>query len=167
MLIYTNIMQERTYTPAYISSLPVSKIVPPVYFTDKLRYLIFKIYSPFFKFGRDLFLSLKILRHDFRQDYPLGKIKPEKTIDELITHLIQSGFGNHFIAWVDEGEVASLRFVRDFRHQYHLRIFKDGELRGHYEYTPEYKPISHLQEIDMTHGRELFLEVLHGWIDEA
>jgi hypothetical protein len=52
----------------------------------------------------------------------------------------------------------------DFKHQYHLRVFKDGEVRGHYEYTPECHPIWHLQKVGQEPRREELLGFLGDWI---
>ena len=83
-----------------------------------------------------------------RQKYHLGYIAPGKTLQDLEKHLYEKwGFGNHFVAWEDEGQVLSWRKLVDFSHQYHIRIFSDGEIRGHYEYTPEAKPIDHFKEV--------------------
>jgi hypothetical protein len=54
--------------------------------------------------------------------------------------------------------------VEDFDWQYHLRIFHDREVRGHYEYTPESYPLRHLKKVNMQHRREEFLHILGGWI---
>lgn len=83
-----------------------------------------------------------------RQQYHLGWLAHGKTLEGLERHLHQEwGFGNHFIAWQDTGQVLSWRKLVDFEHQYHIRVFKDGEIRGHYEYTPEAKPLRHFEEI--------------------
>jgi hypothetical protein len=83
-----------------------------------------------------------------RQPYHIGWLAPGKTLLDLENHLHNEwGFGNHFIAWKDKGQVLSWRKLESFDNQYHLRVFKDGELRGHYEYTPESKPFEHFAEI--------------------
>lgn len=94
-------------------------------------------------------LKWHIVRHDKgRQHYHLGWLAPHKNLKQLEDHLhTKWGFGNHFVAWKDEGQVLSWRKLVDFDNQYHIRVFKEGELRGHYEYTPESKPLAHMQEI--------------------
>jgi len=82
-----------------------------------------------------------------RQQYHVGWMAPGKTLQDLEKHLHDKwGFGNHFIAWPDQEQVLSWRKLETFDYQYHLRVFSDGEIRGHYEYTPESKPVSHFEE---------------------
>ena len=74
---------------------------------------------------------MRLLRTQGRQNYLLGKLAPGESIESFVEFLLDKGFGNHFVAFDDEGQVASLRYTPDFKHQYHVRIFKDGEVRGH------------------------------------
>ncbi|MDO8564875.1 MAG: hypothetical protein Q7R88_02675 [bacterium] len=121
--------------------------------------------SRVFPFVRDMLLGLGLIWHEGRQRYSLGFLKPERTMEELLAHVKEQGFSNHFIAWVDDGELCSLRRIAaDPRYQYHLRIFKDGEVRGHYECTPEAHPIWHFTERGLEERREEFLTFLEGWI---
>lgn len=92
----------------------------------------------------------RVVWHDKeRQKFHLGWLAPGKTLEGLEKHLHEKwGFGNHFVAWVDTGQVLSWRKLTDFDHQYHIRVFKDGEIRGHFEYTPESKPFDHFTEVD-------------------
>ena len=159
-------MEDREYSPAYAASLRVSSMVYPNEFVSKLKYYIFKLYNPMHPFWRDLLLALNLIHHEGRQRYLLGKLKKEKKMDDLLAHLVKNGFGNHFIAWIDEGEIASLRLVKNFEFQYHVRIFKDGEVRGHFEYTPEGHPFGHLNESLLESRRDEFASVLKGWINE-
>lgn len=80
-----------------------------------------------------------------RQPYKLGWLVEGETLATLKTHLASKwGFGNHFVAWEDKGQVLSWRKLDGFENQYHLRVFRDGEIRGHYEYTPESTALMHL-----------------------
>lgn len=40
------------------------------------------------------------------------------------------------------------------------RVFADGEVRGHYEYTPECAPLSHMKKIGMEDRRHEFLALM-------
>lgn len=145
----------------WAKTLPPSRMVYPDGFVPRLKYFMWRAYTPFHPFFRDLLLALRIIQHSTdRQDFLLGKIAPQQTMRGFISFLIEKGYGNHFVAWKDDGEVMSLRFVKDFVYQYHLRIFEDGEVRGHYEYTPESHPILHLQEKYMSERRSEFLQLL-------
>ncbi len=137
----------------------------PRSFTAWAKYLFWRIITPIHPYVRDLFLKLKIVRHGGRQNFLLGKVARHITIQEFISHLIEIGYGNHFVAWRDDGELVSLRFVVSFMHQYHIRIYEDGEVRVHFEYTPECHPIWHLQEIGIEHRREEFLKLFGDRIE--
>lgn len=91
-----------------------------------------------------------------RQRFHLGWLAPGKTLEEMQGHLASHyGFGNHFVAWEDPDQVLSWRKLDGFDHQYHLRVFADGELRGHYEMTPEAAPLAHfLERGEVAHNRE-------------
>ena len=123
--------------------------------------------TPIFPYLRDGLLSLGILHHEGRQRYPLGWIPRGRSINELVEYLAQKGFENHFIAWVDTDEVVSLRKLSNFHWQYHVRIYRDGEIRGHYELTPEAHPIAHFKERGMESRREEFLGFLDEWVVES
>ncbi len=79
----------------------------------------------------------------YRQPYHLGWLAPGQTIESLKGHLAHQGFGNHFVAWTDSGQVLSWRKLVSFSRQYHIRVFNDGEIRGHFEVTPEASAIKH------------------------
>ncbi|MEN9560751.1 MAG: hypothetical protein RIQ56_24 [Candidatus Parcubacteria bacterium] len=85
--------------------------------------------------------------HSGRQKFPLGWLAPGKSLEDLKARLTSQGFGNHFVAWEDDGQVLSWRKFDGFEWQYHVRVFADGEIRGHYERTPEAAPLRHFAEI--------------------
>lgn len=119
------------------------------------------IYRFFSKFQRFL-VKDKIIHHEGgRQPYHVGWLAPGKTLEDLKVHLHSEwGFGNHFVAWVDDGQVLSWRKLVDFDDQYHLRVFKDGEIRGHFEFTPEGHPIDHFIEKGEREAKDDFLKFL-------
>ncbi len=120
----------------------------------------------FFPWFQQHLLKWHIIWHDkTRQKYHLGYLAPGQTLEQLEKHLHKKwGFGNHFIAWTDTGQVLSWRKLVDFSHQYHLRVFKDGEIRGHYEYTPEDKPIDHLKGKNATPHFDDFAKFLGNYV---
>lgn len=61
-------------------------------------------------------LRAHIINHDKgRQPYHIGWLAPGRTLQELKEHLHEEwGFGNHFVAWIDEGQVLSWRKLLDF-----------------------------------------------------
>ncbi len=145
---------------AWIKSLPSSRPVFPESFFDRCKYVFWRAYTPYNSFFRDATLWLGIMKHSGRQDFLLGKIAPGQTIQKFVSSLVNQGFANHFFAWEDDGQIVNLRYVKDFAYQYHIRLFDDGEVRGHYEYTPECHPIQHLKEVGMEARRGDFLKFL-------
>jgi len=111
------------------------------------------------------FLKWHLVWHEKgRQPYHLGWLAPGKTLEDLEKHLNEKwGFGNHFVAWCDNGQVLSWRKLENFDNQYHIRVFKDGEIRGHYEYTPESRPIEHFTEINEQPRFEDFKKFLEDY----
>jgi len=100
-----------------------------------------------------------------RQPYHIGWLAPEKTLGELEKHLHNEwGFGNHFVAWKDNGQVLSWRKLENFDDQYHIRVFRDGEIRGHYEYTPEYRPLEHFVEVNEQERADEFKKFLGNYV---
>lgn len=116
---------------------------------------------------RNLLLKLHIIWHEpGRQRFHIGWLRKDRTQDEFMHHLQDVGFHNHSLAWVDDEEYFGLRKLdpenSDF--QYHLRIFNDGEVRGHYEWTTEANWYKHFHEIGMEQRSEEFIKFLGDWI---
>ena len=101
------------------------------------------------------------LRTDLRQEYLLGRVDTEH-IQALTAHLYTWGFEDMVFAWVDNGQITSLRKMDGLYFQYHVRIFNDGEVRGHYEYTPEAAPLKHLRRV----GREARIRELQAFLGD-
>lgn len=148
-------------------SIPNSVLPYPKGAYNRSKYLFWKIITPFHNYWRDVLLSVGILKHEVRQHYALGVLAPGKKLEDLLKYLESKGWGNHFIAWKDEGEVIGIRKLEGFERQYHIRVFQNGEVRGHYEYTPECHPRWHLKEVGMESRHEEFLKELEGWIIPA
>ena len=151
----------------WVRYLPSSRMIYPAQTHNRAKYMFWRLYTPLHPFMRDAALALGIVHHEGRQDFLLGTLAPGQTVREFVSHCITLGYGNHFVAWRDQGEVISLRYVKDFVSQYHLRIFEDGEVRGHYEYTPECHPILHMKEIGQEDRRQTFFEHLGDRIIRA
>lgn len=105
-----------------------------------------------------ILLKLHIIWHENgRQRYHIGWLRKGATLEELKKHLSEKWhFGNHFVAWKDDDQVLSWRRLENFEKQWHLRVYADGEIRGHYEDTPEASPLRHMREIDETDRTEEF-----------
>jgi hypothetical protein len=133
---------------------------------DKIKLKIWHFIYQFFLPAQKFLLKYGIIYHQSqRQKYHIGWLAPGKTLEELKLHLHSRwGFGNHFVAWTDTGQVLSWRKLTDFEDQYHLRVFSDGEIRGHFEFTPEAHPIEHLEEKGEMNKREDFLKFLGDFV---
>lgn len=122
-----------------------------------LAQLFFRIFvRPVFPFGQWLVIALGIAKGPKntgfnpreKQPYLLGRLKEGITPEAAKLHLLKQGFFSNRIAYFDPGQTHSMRRLDETLpdRQYHLRIFSDGEIRGHYEYTPEDKPWKHLRD---------------------
>ncbi len=137
-------------------------------FFDKIKQKIWDLFYGFFLPVRKDLLKAGIIWHKKgRQKYHIGWLAPHKTLEGLKKHLHSEwGFGNHFVAWIDEDQVLSWRKLTDFQDQYHLRIYKDGEICGHFEFTPEAHPIEHLEEKGEVDKKEDFLKFLGDFVTQ-
>lgn len=121
--------------------------------------------KPLHPYIRDGLLKLHLIHHHGRQPFHIGWLAPNDTAQDLRDYLVkQKGFEDHFPCWIDDGETVDLRLRQNFDWQYHLRIFEDGEVRGHHEYTPESKPIAHLMDRDSTACTKEFMNLLGTWV---
>lgn len=57
--------------------------------------------------------------------------------------LIEIGYQYNYLSLQEKGQVMNVRRLTGAM-QYHLRLFSDGEVRGHYEYNYEFCPQAHL-----------------------
>lgn len=135
-------------------------------FFDKLKYKVWHFIYRFFPTLQKALLRWGIISHSSaRQPYHIGWLSPGKTLEDLKFYLHSKwGFGNHFVAWTDHGQVLSWRKLTDFQDQYHLRVFEDGEICGHFEFTPEAHPIEHLEEKGEREAKEDFLKFLGDFV---
>lgn len=134
-------------------------------FLDKIKQKIWHFVYKFFPTFQKLFLWF---HEKGRQRYHIGWLAEGKTLEQLKQHLHGKwGFGNHFVAWPDEGQVLSWRKLENFQLQYHLRVFQDGEIRGHHEYTPEAHPVAHFDEKGEDFHRKEFLKFLGEFVTQT
>ena len=102
--------------------------------------------------------------HNFRQKYLLGHLNSNYNRDELRDLLLKHGFEIALIAWHDPGEVLSMRKIDRNIFQYHVRLFIDGEIRAHHEYSPEAHPINHLMETRFAPETSFFMGLLSQYL---
>jgi len=146
------------------SVIPNSVLPYPESFRNRIKYFFWKAISPGYVFGMNVLLKLHVIHHEGRQHYVIGRMAPGAKLEDFLRYLHAQGFANHFIAWKDDDQIVSLRKIVNFEWQYHLRIFNDGEVRGHYECTPESHPRRHLKEIGVEERREDFLRFVGDWV---
>lgn len=136
---------------------------------ERTRQALWRALYPVFPALQKLFLRLHLFWHEpGRQRYHLGWLKAGTTLDELKEHLSTTWqFGNHFVAWRDDDQVLSWRRLASFEEQWHLRVYCDGEIRGHYERTPEANPLKHFREVGETDRTDEFKKFLGAYCVEA
>lgn len=131
----------------------------PVTFWERIKQFLWKLIDPIFPTVRDALVFLGVISHEQRQDYIYGNLKTGITLFDVHQYLEQQGFSNDYVSWIDPGETLNMRKLTDVVYQYHVRLFEDGEVRAHHEYTPESHPWKHLFERGMTPG-ETYLRTL-------
>lgn len=134
---------------------------------SKIKKIAWVFILPLHDTLRDFLLYLNIIKYVGRQDYFIGWLHPDHNIEDFILHLKLQGFDDkHFASWTDKGELIDLRLLESFDFQYHVRIFHDREIRGHYEITPESHPIQHLMDKYTEPRMEKFMEWMGQWITQ-
>ncbi len=110
---------------------------------------------------QNLLQKTKIIKYPGRQPYHVGWVAPGKSLDDLRLQLHANwGFGGQFMSFEDTEQVLSWRKIEPHGGQYHIRIFKDGEIRGHYEKMPETGVLEHLSEKGQREAKEDFIKFL-------
>lgn len=131
-------------------------------FLERLKSLIWKLYEPLFPTTRDTLVFLGYTYYNHRQPFNLGWLKPGATARQVRSVLLKAGFSDDYLAWIDPNETLSMRKLVDRIYQYHIRVFIDGEIRGHHEFSTESHPLKHLFEKGMTTGEEYLKPLLQS-----
>lgn len=132
----------------------------PINLLERFKQFYWKLFEPIFPTVRDIWVALGLIKHAERQLYPLGWLKHETGEREARKLLEAAGFSNDYLGWIDPDEILNMRKVVEVVYQYHVRIFSDGEVRGHYEFTPESHPFKHLFERGMLPADSYFKPLL-------
>lgn len=134
---------------------------------DKIKYYFWKylIYPIFPHLRNTLFLKLRSAFHNYRQPWHIGFLIPNKDVEDLKNFLFEKGFLLNEIAWIDPGEILSMRLFDGHEFQYHIRLFNDMEIRAHYEQTPEIHPFGHFFETLFEPRASKFKEILGDWCE--
>lgn len=134
---------------------------------NKFKIRLWKLIYPIFLPVRDTLLKLGMISHSGRQPFLIGKLAPGKKAADLQKYMENQGFHRHFVAWNDDNQELSMRRLIGLEHQYHLRLFKDEEIRGHYEFTPESRPLQHYFDNGIRPKTEDFLHFLGDFVIPA
>ncbi|HLC71040.1 MAG TPA: hypothetical protein VJI32_03480 [Candidatus Nanoarchaeia archaeon] len=104
--------------------------------------------------------------HVKRQDFRLGVLNHKASWKDIKKYLIKQGFEDAILAWKDPDEILSMRKIDKEIFQYHLRIFSDMEVRGHYEYSSEGNPWRHVTEKKFEPASNYFNTLLKSYLKE-
>ena len=107
----------------------------------------------------------KVKVHNFRQDYLVGTLLENSSLDEIKEILVKEGFEKAILSWSDPGEVLNLRKRVNVKYQHHIRFFNDKEIRGHYEFSPESHPWKHVRGAVFLDKKEYFVGLLEGFMN--
>ncbi len=135
-------------------------------FSEHLKQLLWHMIYPIFVPTQTVLLRLGIIHHSGRQPFHIGHLAPNYTKEAFIERLHKQDFHRHFVAWHDQGQLISMRRHVSFEFQYHIRLFDDKEIRGHYEMTPEGHPFDHFLEKGMVAANEAFKNYLGAMLVE-
>ncbi|MBT4651242.1 hypothetical protein HOC13_01850 [Candidatus Woesearchaeota archaeon] len=102
--------------------------------------------------------------HSSRQNYLIGKLVDDSSLEKIKEKLLLEGFENAILSWKDPGEVLNMRRVTKGVYQYHLRIFNDLEIRGHYEFSSEGNPLGHIKEKVFVPEKDYFTSLLNDFL---
>lgn len=115
---------------------------------------------------RDRLVNIGVIKHVGRQNFVLGKLKENTDMSSFTFYLINNyGFEIQNFAWIDSDQVVSLRKPHMDIFQYHLRVYQDGEVRGHYEFAPEARALDHFLEIGFHDRSDDFMEWIREFIE--
>jgi hypothetical protein len=100
-----------------------------------------------------------------RQPFHVGFLAKDYSVKEISSHLeTHHGFEPAILAWIDPGESLSMRKLDNGIYQYHVRIFSDGEVRCHYEFSSEGNPLGHVLERHFEPRTEEFTRFLEPFL---
>ena len=83
-----------------------------------------------------------VLDHEpSRQPYHIANVEPNQTVQLYLMLISLYGYEDNFLSYLDADELFGIRKLH-FKgvrmwYQTHIRIYKDGEIKGHYEIAPE------------------------------
>ncbi len=127
------------------------------------KQFLFFFVKPIFPAIRSLFVGMDFIKAPKgRQDFALGFLKDSVSLEEFASKIKSLEFFTEKMAFVDPDEILGMRKLdkNNPGFQYHIRVYKDKEVRGHYEKTPEDAPVDHFNEIGFESRREDFISMI-------
>lgn len=125
----------------------------------KIWKIVYTIYPPLLR------ILERLGFHKGRQKYSVGFLdKSKHNLDVFRQYLVGLGFEHAILAWQDSDEVLSMRKVDNHKFQYHIRLYSDGEIRGHYEYSSEGNPLGHVLEQIFRDEQEFFSNLCKDYL---
>lgn len=121
--------------------------------------IVYKIYPPFLR------VLEKIGVHKKRQKFFIGKLRGNVSFENFKKFLFSENFESAILAWKDPHEILSLRKIDSKVFQYHLRLYSDREITGHYEYSSEGNPWRHIVETVFEPKEEYFKKLLADFLE--
>ena len=98
------------------------------------------------------------------KDFKQGKLREDITLEDFKEYCHKLGFERARLAWICKNEVLNLRKRLKDGTQYHIRVFKDRTVNGHYEWSPEFAPLKHWYQMLMKPRRKTFRKLLGSFI---
>lgn len=105
--------------------------------------------------------------HKGGQDYHIGYVKKNYSISDLKDYLEKKGFEPAVLSWNEKDEVLNLRKVNKRIYQWHIRVFKDREIKGHYEFSSEGSPIAHICKKLFITEEKYYLNLFSKFLDKG
>src|SRR3990167_1667239 len=107
----------RPRTPAHrewLERLPRSEMIYPDEFALRIKYYLWRLYSPYHPTVRDSVIAMSLIKNRGRQPFLLGTIAPHLSIEQFVSFLTENGYAYHHVAWEDDGEVVGPRPLYQF-----------------------------------------------------
>ncbi|MBP9851615.1 MAG: hypothetical protein KBC71_02790 [Candidatus Pacebacteria bacterium] len=120
-----------------------------------------KIYTNLCKNTQKLLQKTGLMKSPGRQPYHVGWLTSSKTLEGLRLYLHSEwGFGKATKVAKDKEVVLSWAKITDNHEEYFLRVYRDGEIRGHFEKLPVTGVLEKPSEMGEKEAKEEFLKFL-------
>src|SRR5579871_5998607 len=90
-------------------SIGDSVLPMPEGFLNTAKFIAWKAIYPLHMRVKNMLLALHIIHHEGRQEFVLGKLASNVSVQDFVKYLETQRFGNHFVAWQDDDELIGVR----------------------------------------------------------